>query len=196
VIADTSGKAIDLGDGDDTLNVTSGTIQGDISGGSGTNNCTIDPGAGHFNYTGSFSDFDGVEIKSGGVSFFGASTYTGTTTISGGTFIAANSTGSATGSGTVQVTGGTLGGTGSIGGTVTVGGGSGTATLAPRASSGKEATLTIQSTLTFQAGGSYLYNFKANRNNSKADEVIANGVTISGGAPLSPLTEKSLADSQ
>jgi autotransporter-associated beta strand protein len=135
-------------------------------------------------YTGSFSDFDGVEIKSGGVSFFGASTYTGTTTISGGTFIAANSTGSATGSGTVQVTGGTLDNTDSIGGTVTVGGGSGPATLAPRASSGKEATLTIQSTLTFQAGGTYVYNFKANRNNSKADEVIANGVTISGGATV------------
>ncbi len=35
VIADASGKAIDLGDGDDALNITGGTIQGDISGGSG-----------------------------------------------------------------------------------------------------------------------------------------------------------------
>jgi autotransporter-associated beta strand protein len=152
VIADASGKAIDLGDGDDTLNITGGTIHGDISGGNGTNTCTIDPGASHFNYTGSISDFDSVEIRSGGVSFFGASSYTGTTTISGGTLTAANSTGS----GAVQVTGGTLGGTGSIGGAVSIGGGSGSATLAPRASSGKEATLTIQSTLTFQAGGTYL----------------------------------------
>ena len=54
----------------------------------------------------------------------------------------------------------------------------------PRAHTGKEATLTIQSTLTFQTGGTYVYNFKANRNNSKADEVIANGVTITGGATL------------
>jgi subtilase-type serine protease len=43
VIADASGKAIDLGDGDDTLNITGGTIQGDISGGSGTNTCTTIP---------------------------------------------------------------------------------------------------------------------------------------------------------
>ena len=48
----------------------------------------------------------------------------------------------------------------------------------------KEATLTIKSSLTFQTGGTYLYSFNANRNNSKADEVIANGVTISGGATL------------
>jgi hypothetical protein len=186
VIADASGKAIDLGDGNDTLNITGGTIQGDISGGSGTNTCTIDPGGKHsFTYTGAISNFDSVEIKSGVVTFFGASTYTGTTTVSGGTLIAANGTGSATGSGAVQVTGGTLGGTGSIGGTVTIGGGSGSAALAPGAHPQQEATLTIQSTLTFQTGGTYLYSFNANRNNSRADEVIANGVTIAGSATLS-----------
>jgi hypothetical protein len=185
VIADASGKAIDLGDGDDTLNITGGTIQGDISGGSGTNTCTIDPGAmNSFNYTGAISNFDSVEIESGVVSFFGASTYTGTTTVSGGTLIAANSTGSATGSGAVQVTGGTLGGTGTIGGAVTIGGGSGSAAIAPAAHSQQEATLTIQSTLTFQTGGTYLYSFNANRNNSRADEVVANGVTITGSATL------------
>jgi hypothetical protein len=65
VIADTSGKAIDLGDGDHTLNITGGTIQGDIAGGSGMNACTIDPGRKHsFNYTGTISDFDSVEKKS------------------------------------------------------------------------------------------------------------------------------------
>jgi autotransporter-associated beta strand protein len=181
VLADESGKAIDLGDGDDTLNITGGTIQGDISGGSGTNTCTIDPGTTHsFTYAGAISNFDSVEIRSGVVSFFGASTYTGTTTVSGGTLIAANTTGS----GPVQVTGGTLGGNGSIGGTVTIGGGSGSAALAPGAHSQQEATLTIQSSLTFQTGGTYLYSFNANRNNSRAYEVIANGVTIAGGATL------------
>ena len=185
VIADASGKAIDLGDGDDTLNITGGTIQGDISGGSGTNACTIDPGAMHFfTYTGAISDFDSVEIKSGAVSFLGASSYTGTTTISGGTLIAANSTGSATGSGIVQVTGGTLGGTGSIGGVVTIGGGSGRAALAPGEPPGKEAALAIESTLTFETGGTYFYTFKASRNNSRADQVIANGVTIASSASL------------
>jgi autotransporter-associated beta strand protein len=140
-------------------------------------------------YTGSFSDFDGVEIKSGGVSFFGASTYTGTTTISGGTLIAANSTGSATGNGAVRVTGGTLGGNGSIAGAVSIGGAvtilrSGSAALAPGASGQPHATLAIQNSLTFQTGGTYLYSFNANRNNSRADEVIANGVTIAGSATL------------
>ena len=138
----------------------------------------------HFTYTGSISDFESVEIKSGVVSFFGTSTYTGTTTVSGATLIAANSTGSATGSGTVQVTGGTLGGTGTIGGAVTIGGGSGGGALAPGAHPQQEATLTIQGSLTFQTSGTYLYSFNANRNNSKADKVIANSVTIAGGATL------------
>jgi hypothetical protein len=80
--------------------------------------------------------------------------------------------------------GGALGGTGSIDGAVTIGGGGGRATLAPAALPGNEATLTIQSTLTFQTGGTYLYTFAATRNNSKADEVVANGVTITGGATL------------
>jgi len=185
VIADASGKAIDLGDGDDTLNVTGGTIHGDISGGSGMNTFTIDPGGKHsFTYTGAISDFDSVEIESGVVTFLGASTYTGTTTVSGGTLIAANSTGSATGSGAVQVTGGTLAGNGNIGGDVTIGGGNGSAALAAGTHPQQEATLTIQSSLTFQTGGTYLYSFNANSNNSRADEVIANGVTIVGGATL------------
>jgi autotransporter-associated beta strand protein len=185
VIVDASGKAIDLGDGDDTLNISGGTIHGDISGGNGTNTCTIDPGLlGFFTYRSAISDFDSVEIKSGIVSFFGASSYTGTTTISGGIFIVANNTGSATGSGAVQVSRGALGGNGSIDGPVTIGGGMGPAVLAPAALPANEPTLTIQSTLTFQSGGSYLYTFAASRNNSRADKVIANGVTITSGAAL------------
>ena len=82
------------------------------------------------------------------------------------------------------MTGGTLGGNGSIGGSVTIGGGSGSAALAPGAHPQNEATLAIQGTLTFQIGGTYLYTFKATGNNSEADEVIANGVTIAAGATL------------
>jgi autotransporter-associated beta strand protein len=185
VIADASGKAIDLGDGDDTLKITGGTIHGDISGGNGTNTCSIDPGViSFFTYRGAISDFDSVEIKSGIVSFLGASSYTGTTTISGGIFIVANNTGSATGNGPVQVTRGALGGNGSIDGDVTIGGGRGAAVLSPGALPGNHPTLTIRSTLTFQTGGSYLYTFEATRNNSRADEVIADGVSITGGATL------------
>ncbi|HEY2568767.1 MAG TPA: hypothetical protein VGI25_05570 [Candidatus Udaeobacter sp.] len=183
VIADASGKAIDLGDGEDTLNITGGTIHGDISGGTGTNTCTIDPGLiGFFTYRGAISDFDSVEIKSGIVSFLGANSYTGTTTVSGGIFIVANDTGSATGSGPVQVTRGALGGNGSIAGDVTIGGGGSPALLRPAALPGDQPTLTIESSLTFQNNGSYLCTFAATRNISRTDEVIANGVTIAGGA--------------
>jgi hypothetical protein len=73
---------------------------------------------------------------------------------------------------------------GSIGGPVTIGGGRGPAVLAPAALPGNQPTLTIQSTLTFQNGGNYFYTFAASRNNSRADEVIANGVTIAGGATI------------
>jgi autotransporter-associated beta strand protein len=185
VIAGASGKAIDLGAGNDTLNITGGTIQGDISGGSGTNTCTIDPGARNFTYTDSISNFNSVEIKSGVVSFFGASTYSGTTTISGGTLIAANSTGSATGNSAVRVTAGTLGGNGIIGG-VTIGGGSGPALLSPGAPEQQEATLTIRGTLKFETGGTYLYTFRANPPfNFSADKVIANGVTLPLASPFS-----------
>ena len=181
VIADASGRAIDLGDGNDTLNITGGTIQGDISGGSGTNTCTIDPHARNFTYSDSISNFESVEIRSGVVSFSGASTYSGTTTISGGTLIAANGTGSATGNGAVRVIAGRLGGNGRIAGDVTIGGGSGPARLAPGASEQQEARLTILGTLTFETGGTYFCTF--NPFNSSADQVIANGVTI-GGATL------------
>src|SRR5262249_9141890 len=133
---------------------------------------------------GSISDFDTVEIKSGVVSFSGASTYSGTTTISGGTLIAANSTGSATGTGAVRVTGGTLGGNGRIAGDVTIGGGNGSATLAPGAPGQQSATLAIQETLEFQTGGRYLCTFAGNSYNSRADNVIANGVTIASRATL------------
>jgi autotransporter-associated beta strand protein len=184
VIAGASGKAIDLGAGNDTLNITGGTIQGDISGGSGTNTCTIDPGARNFTYTNSISDFNSVAIKSGVVSFSGASTYSGSTTIKGGTLIAANSTGSGTGNGAVRVIAGALGGNGRIAGDVTIGG-SGRALLAPGASGQEEATLTIQGPLKFENGGIYFYTFRANSFlNFRTDKVIANGVKISDSATL------------
>ncbi len=124
IVADLSNLAVDLGAGNDVLNVTGGaaSITGDISGGTGTNSLSIDPGAGHgFSYTGVISNFASAEIKSGTVTLSGASTYTGTTTVSGGTLLAHNSTGSATGSGQVTVqNAATLGGDGRIGGDVLV----------------------------------------------------------------------------
>jgi hypothetical protein len=86
-----SGKAIDMGAGNNTLNITGGvaSIYGDISGGAGgVNTMTIDPGtANTFAYAGAISNFNTVEVKSGTVTLSGVSSYTGATVVSGGTLI-------------------------------------------------------------------------------------------------------------
>jgi len=97
----------------------------------------------------------------------------------------ANTTGSATGSGTVQVNSGTLGGKGIIAGPTVIGTGTGTgAFLAPASGTGNRATLTIQSGLTLESDATYAYTFKKNRNGTRTDQVIANGVTINSGAMI------------
>ncbi len=124
IIADSSGKAIDLGGGDDALTITGGVanIFGDISGGTGTNTLVIDPGAGNsFSYSGTISNFSSAEIKSGTVKLFGSSIYTGSTLVSGGTLFARNLSGSATGTGDVLVKNmGVLAGDGRFGGNVSL----------------------------------------------------------------------------
>jgi len=112
-----------------------------------------------------------------------ANTYTGATTVSQGVLAATNNTGSATGTGAVSVTAGTLGGSGIMAGAVTIGTGSGTgAFLAPAHGGNKQLTLTIQGSVTFNSDATYTYTFKAKRNRSKTDKVVANGVTINSGA--------------
>ena len=126
-----------------------------------------------------------AKAGTGTLTLSGASLYTGGTTVSAGTLVVANTTGSATGTGAVSVTAGTLGGSGTIAGAVTIGTGSGTgAFLAPAHGGNKQLTLTIQGSVTFNADATYTYTFKAKRNRSKIDKVIANGVTINGGATI------------
>lgn len=145
-----SGQAISMGDGNDTLSITGGSITGSIDGGTGTNTATLDPGTGNtFSYAGSFANFSSVDISSGNVILSGASTYSGNTTVSG-TLTVTNTSGSATGSGSVMVnSGGTLNGTGTIGGDVSLASGG---MLAPGLSPG---TLTIDGSLDL-VGGSHL----------------------------------------
>jgi hypothetical protein len=83
-----SGKAIVGGSGNLTLNILGGTasVLGDIAGGAGgSNTMTIDPGAGNtFSYSGSISNLNSLETKSGNVTLSGVSTYSGTTIVTGG----------------------------------------------------------------------------------------------------------------
>src|SRR5262249_44683941 len=103
------------------------------------------------------------------------------TTVSDGILLVSNRNGSGTGTGSVQVDAGTLGGRGIISGAVTVGTGSGAgAFLSPSEGTLKQLTLTILSTLTFKADGTYTYRLSTRKR--KADKVIANGATIEAGA--------------
>lgn len=121
------------------------------------------------------------KIGTGAVTLSGASTYTGGTTVSAGALVVSNTTGSATGPGTVSITAGTLGGAGIVAGAVTVGDGTGAAAfLAPSFGVTGPTTLTIQSALTFKADGTYTC-----KATPKADQIIANGVTIESGAQFS-----------
>ena len=121
------------------------------------------------------------KIGTGTLSLSSANTYTGGTTISSGTLLVKNTSGSATGTGTVTASGGTLGGKGIISGATKVGTGNGAGgTLQPGKGASKPTTLTIQNSLTFKSNGTYTW--KLNTKKAKADQVIANGVTIESGA--------------
>jgi autotransporter-associated beta strand protein len=133
-------------------------------------------------FSGLIEDVGNLEkTGTGTLALSDARTYTGTTTVSQGALLVANTSGSATGTGAVSVTAGTLGGSGMIGAAVTIGTGSGTgAFLAPAFGTNKQITLTLQSSLILQADATYTYTFKARKNQSRTDLVIANGITING----------------
>jgi autotransporter-associated beta strand protein len=122
-----------------------------------------------------------TKIGAGMLELSGANTYTGGTTVNAGGLVINNTTGSGTGTGAVQVNTGILAGNGTISGPVTVGTGSGTgAFLTPGMGASKATTLTILSAVTFKADGSYTC--RLNTKKTKADQLIANGVTIESGA--------------
>ena len=109
-----------------------------------------------------------------------ANMYENGTTVAGGALVLENRAGSGSGSGDVTVQEGTLGGNGIISGGVTIGTGSGAgAFLAPSVAASQPRTLTLNHT-TFRADSTYSY--RLNSKKAKADEVIANGVTIETGA--------------
>jgi autotransporter-associated beta strand protein len=124
-----------------------------------------------------------VKIGFGSLKLDGANTYTGGTAVTEGALAVNNAVGSRTGSGSVQVDAGTLRGNGIIAGAVTIGTGSGSgAFLAPGEGASTATTLTIQSALTFKADS--IYTCRLNTKKRKADQVVANGVTIESGAQV------------
>jgi hypothetical protein len=106
-----SGKAIDMGAGNNTLHINGGTasVLGDINGGvGGTNAMTIAPGTGNqFVYAGSISNFNSVEVQSGTTTLSGVSTYTGKTIVTGGRLVLDGANRLSSG-GALQLNGGAL----------------------------------------------------------------------------------------
>jgi autotransporter-associated beta strand protein len=125
-----------------------------------------------------------TKVGTGTLILTNANTYKGGTAISAGQLVVNNMDGSGTGSGAVRVRAGILAGRGTIAGDVIVGTGSGNgAALAPGRRGSKTDTLTILSALTFQFDSTYKFELKSST--ATADKVVANGVTINGGALFS-----------
>jgi subtilase-type serine protease len=163
ITADSSGKAVDLGSGNSSLQILGGSavINGGISGGTGTSTLQITPGAGaSFNYAGAISNFSSVQIGAGTVTLDGVNTYTGDTTVQGGTLNVGDSASPAASlAGNVKVSNGaTLGGYGTVGGnvvndgTVTPGGAVGTLTIKGNYTQNTDGVLTINATPAGQSG--------------------------------------------
>jgi autotransporter-associated beta strand protein len=173
---------------------TIGSLAGDGFAYLGSRNLTVGSNNLNTTFSGIIQESGGIgggtggsvtKIGTGTLTLSGASTYSGGTTVSNGILLVNNSSGSGTGAGAVSVDAGALGGSGIIAGAVTIGTGSGTgAFLESSKKLGHPATLTLQSSLTFNADATYTYTFRANRNRAETDQVIANGVTINSAAML------------
>jgi autotransporter-associated beta strand protein len=166
----------------DAPGVTIGSIEGNGLVFLGANDLSVGNNNLSTRFSGVISgDGSVVKLGHGRLVLAGANTYTGGTTIAGGKLVISNTIGSGTGSGPVQVNGGRLTGRGTIAGAVTIGKGSGPgAILSPGTRGANPGVLTTQSTLLFNADG--IYNCGLNSSSATADEVIANGVTITSGA--------------
>ena len=165
--------------------ITIGSIEGDGLVFLRSNNLTVGSNNLNTTFAGLIQGPGSVtKIGNGTLTLRGANRYGGTT-VSQGALVLENTIGSATGPGPVTVNAGTLGGSGIITGAVTIGTGSGTgAFLAPAAGTNVPAALTIQSALTFRADATYTCTFRKNRNGTRIDQLIADGVTINSAAMI------------
>jgi autotransporter-associated beta strand protein len=179
--------------GHDTPELTIGSLEGDGLVFLGDDNLSIGSNNLSTRFSGIIEGAPGglTKIGTGSLILTGANTYSGGATVEGGKLVVNNRDGSGTGSGPVQVNVGRLSGRGTIAGSVTVGTGGGPgAALGPGRRGGKPDTLTIQSELSFNSDATY--NCGLNTKSAKADQVVANGVTMNG-ARFSLLSRSGLA---
>ena len=165
-----------------------GSIEGDGTVSLGDHNLTVGGNNLSTVYSGLIDEKLGGEgsltkVGTGTLTLAGANNYSGVTLVSGGTLLASNTTGSATGSGPVQVDAGTFGGVGTVNGPVTIGNGTPGAFLAP-GTHGPD-TLTLAGTLLLKTGSGYKCELALTAQ-PKADQVVANGVTIESGVRFAP----------
>jgi uncharacterized protein with beta-barrel porin domain len=163
----------------DALNVSGGTIAGNIVGKGTSDTVNFALGSGTFTYGSAFG-FTGVNqvnVNSGTVILDGTNSATNVTVNSGileiGDAANTGATLTVTGANPLDVVGGTLAGHGTIAGSVQVGNGG---TLMPGGSIG---TLTINGNLTFQNGSFYAMALSPNQNSLTN---VSGTVTINGGS--------------
>ncbi|MGI8956259.1 MAG: autotransporter-associated beta strand repeat-containing protein [Chthoniobacterales bacterium] len=182
----------------DSSGMTLGSLEGNGPVYLGARRLTVGRNRANTTYTGILQDGGGsggtggsfAKVGLGSLVLTAANIYTGDTAVNGGTLTVSNTKGSGTGNGPVQVNAGLLGGKGTIAGAVNVG----TDTpdrphLAPASGTLTPATLTIQSSLTFQPQGGYNWSLRYKSRRSQSDSVIANGVTILSGATFTALPQ-------
>ncbi|KAA0689538.1 autotransporter domain-containing protein [Neorhizobium sp. P12A] len=163
-----NGLAIDMGDGNDTLNIQAGSrIVGTIDGGAGTDTVTLN-GSGTF---AGAQNFEFLDVQSGNWILTGSQSYSGGVSLAGGTLSV---------DGTLDATlnvgaGSVLNGNGTLGSAVIAG------TIAPGHSIGR---LNFTGTYTQLAGSNYLV--EANEAGQSDYVDVTGTATIAGGVTAKP----------
>jgi subtilase-type serine protease len=169
-ISGANGLAIDMGAGNDTLNIHTGSnIVGTIDGGAGTDTVNL-AGIGTF---GNSVNFELLNVLNGNWTVTGVQTFTGGATVFGGATLNVPDTLNATVS---VLAGGRLTGDGTIGGLVNAG------TVAP----GAFGTLSVNGPVTFQAGSTYEVQANAA---GQSDKIVATGAATLAGGTVQVLAE-------
>ncbi|HEY1131880.1 MAG TPA: PEP-CTERM sorting domain-containing protein [Roseateles sp.] len=180
-----SGKAIQLGSGQNSITIAGGQAQvlGSIDGGSGgANSLRIDPGAGQsFSHASSLSNFAVVEIASGRVVLSGESHYSGKTVIASGATLELAGAHRLDAAGALELAGGQL----------VLGGDQSFATLVLSASStialgsstlsfGALGDIAAGATLAVTGGGEHALRFTGNQLGEASFQSLLAGLTING----------------